>query len=212
MADPLDVITLAEAHAALPGITGTGSDTELAAYITAVSRRLDELCGPIVIRTITNERYDFLSFRDKRLTLRNAPSSRTSATTITSVTEYSSGTATVLAQENLTNSTGSDYRFDAYTGILYRQGGWYPTSFAPTVVVTYQAGRYADTASVDAKFKKAATMMVSMLWRREEGQGSSVFPGGIEPESIVQGATYAVPNAVKELLADELRGPIMASA
>lgn len=209
MSDPLDLITLAEAHSALPGITGTGSDTELAAYITAASRRLDELCGPVVIRTLTGERYDFLTYLDRRIYLRNAPATRTSATTITTVTEYSSGTATVLSAETLTSSTGNDYRFDANTGILYRQSNFTPTFFAPTVVVDYKPGRYADTSSVDAKFKKAATMMVSMLWRREEGQTSQVFAGGFEPETIQPGATYAVPNAVKELLADELRGPVM---
>lgn len=206
MGDVLDVVTLAEAKAALNiQSSDTTQDTELASYVTAVSRRLDELCGAIVKRTITAEEYPG---GGAVVYLRWAPVSATATTTITSVSEYSSGSAQALTAETLAASTGYDYSFDAVTGRLSRRSSWTDSTFATQkVVVTYSAGRYATTAAVDPKFKVAATIMLAQLWRREQGVGgSATFPiaagGGIP--------TFSVPNAVLELLADELRPPTLA--
>ncbi len=56
MSDTLDVISLAEGKSAVGITTGdTSQDTALAQKITAVSRRIDRLCGPVVQRTVTDE-------------------------------------------------------------------------------------------------------------------------------------------------------------
>lgn len=206
MADTLDLITLAEAKLALNvDPSDTSQDTELASYITAVSRRLDDLCGPIVKRTITAEEYPGGS---GSLTLRYAPISRSASTTVTSVTEYTSGSARVLAAEAVGTSSSYDYSLDATTGTLYRRAVWTDSTFAPQrVVVTYSAGRYATTAAVDPKFKQAAAMMLSHLWRREQGVGGSATFG---PSAEFGVPTFSVPNAVVELLADEVRPPTIA--
>ena len=59
MADTLDVLTLAEGRVAV-GMDGAdpSEDTELAQAITAISRRLDDRCGPIVVRTYTDVEMD----------------------------------------------------------------------------------------------------------------------------------------------------------
>lgn len=197
---------MAEAKLALNIQSGdTAQDTELAAYITAVSRRLDELCGAIVKRTITAEEYPGGT---GSIYLRWAPVSPNATTTITSVSEYSSGTATALAAETLTVSTGYDFRFDATQGTLTRRSSWGDSTFgSQRVVVTYAAGRYAATANVDPKFKTAAAIMLAQLWRKEQGVGGSAT-FGVQSESGVP--TFSVPNAVLELLGDELRPPAVA--
>lgn len=207
MADTLDVVSLAEARSALNiQSADTSQDTELASYITAVSRRLDDLCGPIVKRTVTSEEYVGGS---GTIALRYAPASRTAATTITSVTEYSGGTAQALSAETLTTSTAYDFAFDAATGVLTRRSSWGDSTFgAQRVVVTYSAGRYANTAAVDPKFKQAALIMLSHLWTSEQGVGGSATFGA--NEAGVGIPTFFVPNAVLELLADELRPPAVA--
>lgn len=54
-----DILTLGEAKAALATNQDfNDSDALLNGYITAISKRLDEVCGPIVTRTITDELYD----------------------------------------------------------------------------------------------------------------------------------------------------------
>lgn len=199
--DTLDVLTPTEAKAAL-NITIATLDAELGRYITAVSRKLDDLCGPIVLRTITAELYKRSEDRfDTYIQLRNAPASLTSATTITSATEYSSGTAQVLAAETLTASTSNDYDFHQRTGILHRRSGFCDVRFADVVSVTYSAGRYASTSVVDRKFKEAAGTFLQHLWRPEQGTGSVTFPG--ENVSGVPG--FLVPNAVLDMLADEIQ-------
>lgn len=199
MADTLDVISLAEGKAAL-NITDTNNDTELAVYITAVSRRLDDICGPIVKRDVTDELYPGGL---AQLALTQAPASDTATTTISAVTEYSGGTAQALAAESLTSSTSYDFTFDATTGLLSRRAGWSDATFgAQRVKVTYAAGRYADTASVDAKFKLAAQIMLQHVWRPGQGFGGSYSDAPL--------SGFAVPNAVAELLADEMQPPTVA--
>lgn len=191
------MLSLDEAKKAL-NISNGDQDTELAIYITAVSRRLDDLCGPIVKRTITDEEYPG---GVPQIVLRHAPASETATTTVSAVTEYSGGTAQVLAAETLTGSTSYDYMVDATTGILKRRSTWTDTTFGnQRVKVTYSAGRYASTATVDAKFKLAASIMLIHLWRSGQGFGATL--------DIPQG--FAVPNAVIELLSDELQGPVIA--
>lgn len=203
MADTLDVITLDEAKAYL-NITQTTWDTELDDWITAVSRRLDALCGPIVVRTITSEAWDGTvdGVRQTAITLRYRPVS-----SVTSVTEYSSTTGTTLTVETNAAKTSSNYYLNTTTGVLTRRSGNRDYVFADgrqNIVITYVAGRYANTASVDARFKVAAGMMLANLWRREQGGGTQTF-GESDPFGLV--ATFAVPRAVEELLHEDLVGP-----
>ena len=59
MSDTLDLLTLAEGKRAVgvPANT-TSKDTQLALYITGVSRAMDDTFGPSVVRTTTGELHD----------------------------------------------------------------------------------------------------------------------------------------------------------
>lgn len=210
--DPLDLVTLLEAKLAvsITDLTDTQFDLQLATYITAVSRYLDELCGAIVTRTVTDEIH---TNPDRTIYLRQAPTSRTGVTSVVSVTEYVAGVAAVLTEETLTASGSSSFLVDPTQGSLIRRSSfndysWGGGSTSTRVAVTYTTGRYASTAAVDAKFKLSALEMLQNLWRLDLG-GGTVTLGGYDttPGGI---ATFALPNEVKGRLVLEFLPPVVA--
>lgn len=203
MADTLDIVSLTEAKAAVNiDASNTSYDTEIAAYITGVSRRIDTLCGPVVRRTISAETHwcGAAPFVD----VRHVP-----IASVSSVVEYDQdGTATTLTAETVSTKPTDGYLIDITREVptrIYRrsQGGPYTFPAAGAVVITYGAGRYANTAAVDEVFKRGAAIMFSHLWRREQGVGSTTF-GPLEDTGLGT-PTFAVPRAVVELLAEHLR-------
>lgn len=200
MADTLDVLTLAEAKAAVR-IASTDSryDTDLAGVITAVSRMLDRRYGPVVQRTITDEVHD--GYRD-RIVLRQAP-----ITSVTSITEYSGTTGSALTVTTPGVQPANGYQLArwhtstaAYSGRILRTAGGYQRTFNGPVVVTYVAGRYSATATVDALWKDAAKVMVKNRWRADQ-----VSTGNYDefdaPAANFPG--FALPNYVKDELESE---------
>jgi hypothetical protein len=197
----LDVITLDEAKRALNiDLANTDHDLELAGYITGVSQAMDELFGPIVQRSVV----DVHSGGRPRLALRRPP-----VASIDTVVERVGGAELTLTAENYAGTTTNDYQFDPDTGILERRGSGRPAYFAAgsrNVVVTYVAGRFTNTATVDQRFKQGASIMLSHLWRPE--QGMSTAGGPFAADSAGRGPlTFAVPNAVVQLLNDERLAP-----
>lgn len=203
MADLLDLLSLDEAKRALNiPLAETTHDTELASYITAVSRRIDGMCGPVVIRTVTGEVH---AGGSSMLFPRYSP-----VATITSVIEYVGTMATTLAAESNSTKTANDYLIGADGYVVYRRSTGSDSVFPAgrsNVVMTYTAGRHANTAAVDPRFKQAAAIFLSHLWRFEQGQGSTTFGAFEEGLGI---PSFGTPNAVKDLLADELRPPVVA--
>lgn len=209
MADDLDLITLEEAKTAIGGdLATTTHDAELATAITAMSRAFDSKCGPVVIRTVTDEVHDggrTIVFPRK-----------TPVATITTVTEYISGSAQVLVAETATAATANDYRLtsDGHNVVLKRRSSWSDARFAGTdVVLTYEAGRYADTASVDERFKEAAKMAMRRWWKREAGawaRSSNAFADAVDGADGFVGFFRIVDPIVDELLADERCPPALA--
>lgn len=204
-----DLLTLAEAKTALNlEASATTHDTELALWITAVSTRIDKLCAPVVIRTVTDETHDG---GRSCIRLRKAPVSEASATTVTSVSEYDQTTLTALTAETNGSKPAQAFAFDQVLGLLYRRSSGSDASFVSgrgNVLVTYQAGRYSATATVDALFKLAAGAILRRLWQREQGAWAT----GGDPfvESTGSGFFNAVDPMVKELLGDELLPPGLA--
>jgi len=184
----LDVLTLAEGQQALPGVKAA-RDADIEGYVTAVSLRLDDLCGPIVQRAVTEVHAD--AGGCSTIVLREVPAS----TTLTSITDLRYYGQTPVAVDPLS-------LYVAPTGVISSRLGFYGP-----VTVTYTAGRFATTAAVSPLFKTAARVFLQHLWRRQEGGGSVTFGS---PDTGVYQATYAVPNAVLELVGTEARGPVVA--
>jgi hypothetical protein len=201
MADTLDVLTQAEAEQEI-GLQSDQYPTEVASLVTAVSRRLDSLCGPIVQRTVTDEVYS----GGRYLFLRYRP-----VASVTTVVEYAYTTGTTLtAETNLSKST-DNYHFDPRLGVIYRRSGGADIPFTAgreNIVVTYVAGRYATTASVDARFKQAARICIKHLWNNEKATGTQTFGStlGYDETIGLRVPTFAIPRAAVELIADELIG------
>lgn len=199
----LDVVTLPEAKNALDiALTDLSQDGELAAHVTSVSRRLDDAIGPVVQRSVTVRR------DGGRPTIWLTPRPVAAFTT---VTEYNqAGVATVLVAEDedtkpIDAYLASPYKSDAtlFSGRLYRRrsgsDGWF-ASGRSNVVVAYTAGRAADTAEVAPIYKQAAQIMLANLWRSQEQSTASLGEFDVPAQNFPR---FAVPNAVKELLADE---------
>jgi hypothetical protein len=185
-----DVLTLEEAKRALNvSLSDSYSDDELAQVVSAASQWLDEVVGPVVRRTITNEAHQSPS---GTVWLRHRPVS-----SISTVTEWSAGGATVLTSE--TASTAGTYLADLSAGTLRRRSGWGDVWWnATSVVVTYTAGRFADTADVDARFKEAAVVMLQHLWQsRGAAPTAGVF--GAEDSQAFGGQPYSAQGVVKKV-------------
>lgn len=204
----LDWLTLVEAKAAINLSGSTQYDAELPAWITATSLILDRKVGPAVRRTITDELHDGSRWP---LRTRLYP-----VASFTSVTEYSGTSATVLTVETNVAKPGSAYLTEPYrteptlfSGLLQRRAGGSGSLFAPgsrNIVVTYVAGRFADTASVDERFKGAARLTLQNLWNSQRPNLANVGEFEI-PQS--NWPRFAVPRAVQEMLADEWQEEVM---
>lgn len=205
MVDTYDVLTTTEAKQILSiSLTDTSKDSSVERVVTAVSRRLDRLIGPVVQRAVTDER---AGARGCHLELAYGPVSA-----VSSVVEYQGTTAVTLTEETPGVEPTDGWVGERYapnpsllSGVLIRRCSgsdrlWWEGH--GNVVVSYTAGRAAATASVDARHKEAAGLMVRNLWRSYENT-----VGGVDQFDTPTQAfpAFAVPNAVKELLADELQ-------
>lgn len=206
MADTLDILTLSEGHTAinLP-VSNTDHDTELAQQITAVSRIIDAECGPVVQRTISAE----LHRGGAPVFLRHTP-----VVSITTVREAAgSGITTHTAVTFGQTTTG--YSLDLHLpGVLYYNVGGYPVAWTAgnTVEVTYVAGRSANTAAVDPRFKACAASILRRLWKRESGtwaQSSDFFIGQDGQVDTVGFFRVAKP-IIDDMLHDQRVGPVIA--
>lgn len=195
-----NLLTLAEAKAALNiAVATTTFDTEIGSYIAAVSERLDDLCGPIIKRSISAEPHN------------SAPvvwPDRAPVATVGAITEYRSGVATVLSAETV--SVSGDYLFEnggTHNSLIRPRAGWAdrPGFTGASIAIDYVAGRFNSTADVSQKFKQAAAIYLSHMWRKEQGAGTVTF-GSVETNELGV-PTFGVPNVVKDLLELEIRPP-----
>ncbi len=191
--DALDVISIDEAKRII-SLRNDDQNAELGLYVTAVSRKLDDMCGPIINRTVT-ETHDG-GCNGVRIIAEPVDS-------FTSVTEYAGTTAQVLTAETSSSQTATSYLWDPLTGYLRRRGSGSDAYFAAgrkNVVVVMTSGR---GTTADERFKRAAGIILGQLWKRERGAGTETFGAY---EGMPTG--FAVPNAAVEILGRELRdGP-----
>jgi hypothetical protein len=205
MAALTDWITLDEAKAAV-NITGSTFDTEVALYVSAASQRLDQLAGAAVIRTVTGEVHNVSGAGITSILLNYRP-----VVAATSVVEHNQTTARTLTLETNSAKTASDYLLDLAEGRLRRRTSGYDSPFPAgrgNVVITYTAGRFATTAVVAERFKLAASIYLSHLWKREQGAGTVTFGGPETDAALIP--TFGIPNVVRDLLLDEISSVLVA--
>jgi hypothetical protein len=204
MGDTLDILTTDEAQDYINDTSGTRDlETRLAPLNTLISRRIDTLCGPVVQRTLTDEAYDGGGCT---LFLRNTP-----VVSVSAVKEYAGGILTTLTAEALTTSTGNDYYLDTRLGTIERRSTWATSTFGvQRVLVTYIAGRYTATETVDPLFKAAAGLVLHRLWRREAPAWARTpnFDDNVTGDQF--GFFRVVDPVLEEFLAGELLGPAIA--
>ena len=203
MSDTYDILTLEEALQAIGSSANSANDDKIVPWNTAVARRLDDLCGPVVRRTVTGELHDGGS---TYIDLRFFP-----VNSITTITEYVSTTGTALTVETNASKPAGAYLTEAYSADaaylsprIYRRSSGGDATFATgrrNIAVTYVAGRSTNTTTADAKFKQAAAIMLKNLWRSM--QESAVVVNEFDVPQV-NFPRFAVPNAVRDLLAGEI--------
>lgn len=198
MADTLDILDLAEGRLAIN--VSSGHDAELARFITGMSRIIDDKCGPVVARSVT-ELHNGGCVQLRPFT--------TPIFSVSTLTEYVDTADTVLSAESNVSKPADGYLLDrdkatSHNVKIVRRSSGSDASFPAgrrNVELVVSAGRYADTASVDAKFKVAGGSILRRLWDREAG----AWARGADPFDQAPGSRFfeAVMHVVKEQLADE---------
>lgn len=195
-----DILTLVEAKQAL-NIQATDNvpDSELAQVISAASSFVDSVYGPVVRRSVT-----------KNVVAPSGTIWLEHPAAITSVTEYVSGTGTVLTAEDF--DTAGTYRLDSTTGALTRRSSWTDSYwYAHELVVVYSSGRYAATADVAPKFKEAAVVALIHFWQHRGSQSGYGTPGGDgAPFGGVPFSSAQLREKLKSLFPEEWTGPAVA--
>lgn len=199
-----DVIDIDTAQRML-GVDGQVDGALLQTYVSSASALLDRLCGPVVAREVDAERHDG-----------GGPTIRLCRPPVLvgldnfAVTEYAGTVATGLEIEGAGTLPEAAVLLDTQFGVVRRRSSGADALFASgrqNVVVDYWAGRFADTASVDERFRHACFQLVAHMWSGEQAAGSAMFGGD---QMWSPGPGFAVPNRVRELLADELLVPAVA--
>ncbi|MFD5033646.1 hypothetical protein ACFWM0_25045 [Streptomyces sp. NPDC058405] len=170
------LLTLDEAKAQLD-IETDASDTELQAYVDALTPVIERYVGPVENRTVTEQ----VDGRSTRLALTQVP--------VVSVTSFTpvmlGGLAIAVDAMHLDGDAGVLRRLDG--GVFYG-GPW---------TAVYTAGRGAVPPTINL----AARILLQHLWRTQYGAARG--GGGADDFSVnepVAGWGYAVPNRVLQLL------------
>lgn len=166
-----DILTIAEAYAVLNITTATDQAAvaaELAAVNSAASVLVDSIDGAVVERTVT----DTFTDPGQSVILSTYP-----IVAVTTATSYSSGAASSYVAES--NTTAGDYRVDLATGIVSARSGFGATWFTGQALsVTYVAGRFPTTATVEPIYKAAAGAALTHLWQMRGAQNGAATFGG----------------------------------
>lgn len=200
----LDVLTLEEAKDAINAANTTEHDTELPAWIAGVSKRLDKLTGPVVRRGVVDEKHDgglSVIFLDLFPVY-----------SVTSVVEYAGTVPVTLTEETNAVKPADAYALDTFSAdpalksnCVTRRRSNADGVFAVgrrNVVVSYEAGRFGTTATVDERFKMAARITLMYWWRSQQ---TSTAPVGDYDVPTINFPKFAVPNAVREMLCDDIQ-------
>lgn len=171
-----DLLTLAEARGALkiPAAVTT-MDADLSAlYIPAVTTIVEDIIGPVVIRSFTD-------------TVEGGGSVLLALRPIVSVTS--------VTEQGTTLTAGTSYVADLSAGIVYAGSALATRGFlsgVDQVVVTYTAGRVANTAAVPANVKMAARIILAHNYQADQ-QGFRPDLGSPDGATVLTPSGYAIP-------------------
>lgn len=198
-----DILTLAEAKSYLQvAPSDQTKDTLLASLITGVSTKLDQVVGPVVYSTITAELHDGGAAGCAYHTVKLDYSPVSS---ITQVVEYDGLVAATLTAQSNTSQPDNSYVFNRKNGHLMRRNSnadaRFPIGYG-NVLVSYVAGRFAAGTITEERYKVGAGLMLENIWRNQGPASGSMGEYDI-PQ--INWPKFTVPNAVKELLADQWR-------
>lgn len=177
-----DILSEQEAADAIRS-TSAANITEIAALNSSVTGQIDALCGPVVIRSVT-ERVS--GQYTGPILLRSTP-----VASITSVVEHVGSTNTTIA------STGYELESTGHFARLFRLSSGYDTTWTAgsrNFTVTVASGRYTSTATVDPKWKGLAASILRAQWqqdsavwqRRPEFSDDEGLPGFVDVEDMIR--------------------------
>lgn len=180
------ILTLDEAKKQL-NKTSSADDDELQVYIDAATAIVEDYCGTVVSRTVSEWHAPSGS-----VIVLNEPH----VVSVTSISDYYGGTATEL--------TTDEYLLDpSLNGLVTKLSSGVPVNFAPRVLVTYVAGM----SPVPRAINLAARIIVQHLWRTQNGGAGLPSVLDEDVDTVETSSGYAVPNRALELLRPYRRGP-----
>lgn len=210
--DPLDIISTAEARIAINmDADNTEHTAEIEQFVTAISRRFDEVIGPVVNRTVTEYHDGGVAAIWPR---------QTPVASVTTVKEWDGTTTTTLTADSWGTAGNTDgYLLEesgsyAHDARIFRRSGGSNALYGTgqrSIELVYEAGRAADTTSVDKRIKAAVGMVLRRMWKREAGMWA-VAPSFLDNTDPELGTVFfkAVDPMIAEMLPDETKPPAVA--
>ena len=200
-----DILTEHEAQGAINTSDAGANLDDLRLAVSAVSQAIDAACGPVVAREVTEVHTN----PGTSIWPYQAP-----VLSVTSVTEFDGTTSTVLTDESAFGTVGGSTGFVLSDGYRLdrRSGGGAYRFTTGQVQIVYQAGRYATTADVDARWKYAAGAILRRLWKREGSAWaySPDFYANTDEQASSAAFFRAVEPMIAELLPDQRKPPAVA--
>ncbi len=201
----LDILSATEASRAALGTDATAHEEQIQRMISAISARIDEICGPVVEREVT----EYHAGGREVIRPRQTPVS-----SVTTLRHWNGSSITVYTQDEWGEPPSAD-------GFLLEQSGSYAHDARivrqssgthvcwldghRSIELVYVAGRAADTDSVSPKFKLCAETILRRAWDREAG----AWARGADPFQETAGGSSrffkAIDPMVREFLADEMK-------
>ncbi|MFG2589053.1 hypothetical protein [Streptomyces sp. NPDC048438] len=175
---PPTILSLADAkkHLKLPA-TRTDRDDEIRGWTESITRGIEGMCGPVIVRTV-QERHTVR--RASTVCLLHVP-----ALELVGVSSIPDGAAAYPVQ---------DLDLDPDTGVVQRLDGGTLTGL---LLFTYKAGRPIVTANITA----AARIILQHLWRTTQGPSRpQPGTGDFDVSEPMVGFGYAIPNRAVQLL------------
>ncbi|MEV6477621.1 hypothetical protein [Streptomyces sp. NPDC051657] len=175
---PPTILSLADAkrHLKLQP-TRSDRDDEIRGWTESITRGIEGLCGPVVVRTV-EERHD--ARQADTIVLRHVP-----ALELTSITPL---------QPAAPGHDVDSLDLDPDTGVVRRIHGG---TFSGLLLCIYTAGRPIVPANITA----AARIIVQHLWRTTQGPGRpQLGTGDFDVTEPMIGFGYAIPNRALQLL------------